>query len=244
MQKIQEQYIYFENLEKTIKTGLSLYLTALFVGCMISVIGLDDVFLHWSSADWMVVGEEFICVGVLYGILYFAIGKIHWLGELHVRLDKKFFGFLIKSNDVIYETLVSTLQNEDQLLFNNLTASKKTSLTKSIFHTLSEDSQLFDALLKSDIFRSWIHYWVTVYGSFTFLLLSLVSFLSAWLLADRGGKWFFGINWALAMFHLGVSSIMGRELVKKTGISVRQIVDMHKEKITRTLEQSLAALSA
>ena len=241
MLKMQEQYVYFERLEKTVKTGLAIYVTALIVGCFTACMGVDNLLLHWSSSDWMIVGAELVIVASLYSVLYYAAGKIHWLGELHIRLDKKFFGFLVKSNDVIYRTLVSTLHNDDQLRFHSLSESRKTSLTETIFSKLSEDSQLFDALLKSNIFSAWIKYWVTMYGSLTFLSLSFVSLIAGWFLSDTGGKVFFGIIWGLAMFHLIMSCILGRLLLKKTESSVQQMLETHKEEITLKLEESLAA---
>ncbi len=244
MHRISQQYIYFESLENTIKFGLALYVTALIVGCFTAVAGFDNLMSHFSAADWMIVAGEMALVGILFAGLYYLIGKVHWLGELHIRLDRRFFGFLLKSNDVIYRTLVSTLQGEEQVLFNKLPEAEKTTLTQSIFSRLSNDNQLFDDLLTSGIFRSWIKYWVTIYGSFTFLLLSLVTFVAALFSHDDGAKMFFGINWGFAILHLAVSSFWGRMLVRKTEASVQQIVEIHKKEITEALEENLAAHTA
>ena len=117
----------------------------------------------------------------------------------------------------------------------NLSSEKKGMITQSIFSNLSDDNLLFERLLSSGIFRNWIWYWVSIYGTFAFTLLTLSSFIIAWIQSEFFSKTYFTVNWMLALFHLFVSFIMGKFLVRKTKKTVQLIVSSHELDIANVL---------
>ena len=94
-------------------------------------------------------------------------------------------------------------------------------------------------LIESGIFRSWIKYWVSIYGTFVFLLLTCITFIGMAINGEREYKLFFSVCWAFALTHLVINVIWGKYMVKQTERSVRQIVETHGDEISRTLQQSL-----
>lgn len=240
MENTPSRYRYFENLETTIKFALAIYVMLLLLGLFVNIIGEDVLAGQAFNKGIAFVIVSALLTGGLFIGLYYSIGKIHWLGELHIQLDRKLFGFLLKSNDTIFTTLVTALPQGEQQEFHNLHSDKKGALAQTIFNNLPNDLQLFDSLLRSGIFRLWIAYWVTIYGTSTFAALTIASFVAAWIRMDHYGKSFFGINWGLALLHLALSLYLGRQLVRKTRTTVNGIVASHEEEIARALRNNIA----
>ena len=168
-----------------------------------------------------------IMVFSLFFGLYYLAGKVRWLNELHVRLDHRFFGFLNKSNDAIFSTLITALPPNEQSHYRSFPNEKKHKTTQSIFSNLSIDNELYTALFQSGIFKMWIRYWVTIYGTFAFILLTTGSFTSLIVRLDSSVRDVFTLSWILALLHILLSVVIGRYLVKRTQATVQQIVDTH-----------------
>jgi hypothetical protein len=235
MHEVKKQYNYFESLEHTVKTAFALYLVIYAGGMIVTLLGVENLFSFLKTHSLMF--SLVACAFVLAMFFAFAsvIGKINWLGELHIRLDNRFFGFLDRSNDVIFRTLISSLEPDEQTRFFKLPAAKKNTITKSIFSNLSDENHLFDRLMSSGIFRNWIWYWVSIYGTFTFTLLTLSSFLIVWIEKERFSTPFFAITWAFALSHILVTVLIGKFLVKKTQRTVQFIVGSHRMDIANIL---------
>ena len=228
MQTVRKGYNYFESLENTVKTAFAAYLVFFVSGMILTLLGAENVltFLQTHSALFSVIASVFI-LAIFFGLM-FTIGKINWLGDLHIKLDRRFFGFLERSNDIIFRTLISALKPHEQQRFLKLPPEKKGTITQSIFSHLSDDKRLFEKLLHSGIFRIWIWYWVSIYGTFAFTLLTVSSFLIAWIQSQLFSIPFFTINWILALFHLFVSVLIVKYLLEKTKKTVQLIVAAHQ----------------
>lgn len=234
----RRQYAYFENLEKRIKVTFAVYLTILLCGVVIVAAGperLSGVALT-TPATTAVTG---LMIAGLLAATFILIGKVYWLGDMHVRLDRMLFGFLPMSNDTIFLTLASSVTAEEQHLARELSAESKGAMTQSLFRNLANDRGVFNDLLDSDIFRAWIWYWMALYGTAVFSLLSVGSFLSAWFGGDEWGRILFALMWVLALVHLATSIGLGRYLLRRTRRVVEQIVAKHHDQIAQVLRIGL-----
>lgn len=239
MTEAKIQLNYFENLENTIKIGLAVYLTVFVIGFALTFAGFAVISAILPANGLFALLLVILILTSIFVIFYYSVGKISWLGELHIRLDRQFFGFLVKSNDAIFTTLISALHHDDRHPFHKLTEEERTAFTKLVLSKLSDDYRLFAILLESGIFRSWIKYWVSIYGTFVFLLLTLVSFILMLIVQSPDVRMLFSICWILALTHLIVNVIWGRYMVTRTEGSVRKLVDTHGDEIARALQQSL-----
>src|SRR5260221_4292146 len=102
MHTAKKRYSYFESLENTVRIAFAVYIVFFVTGMILTALGADKVlfFLQTHRALFSVIGSVFV-IGVFFALIYF-IGKINWLGDLHIPLDSKFFGFLAKSHDIIF----------------------------------------------------------------------------------------------------------------------------------------------
>jgi hypothetical protein len=239
----KNKFNYFENLEIIIKKGSAAYLLILITGMAMVLINPATIFSLTNNHLFEVfVSACLFLVGGFIG-LYYLVAHFGWLGELHIRMDKMFLGFLIRSNDVIYQTLLSALPPEDQAAAAAFSGKIKEKLAQSIFTKVSNDNKLFDLLLRSDIFRFWMRYWIFLYGIFTFTLLTIVSFVAVILRAGMYDKEFFIISWCFAALHIGLSIVMGKYLIRMTVSTVGQIVVAHKETISQIIHVYLPGAS-
>jgi hypothetical protein len=240
----KSQFAYFESLEKTIKVALALYLLAFCCGILIDVIGFGT-FLEQVHKIELPIGLLVIAnlVGLFYGLLY-GINKVHWLGELHIWLDQKFFGFLKKTNDIIFHGLLVALDPSERDSAVNIAPGEKGALAKSIFSQLANDNELFEALLESGIFRTWIWYWIAIYGTLIFTLLAVGSFAAAVMGQGGSAKSFFAITWILALIHFAVSLSMGFHLLRMTRSTLDSIVSSHKDEIAGLLRANINTFQA
>jgi len=239
MLTLRRQYIYFESLEKTIKIAFALYLTLLVGGATIIILGIDTFLdlVRSGNLEVLIYGG-FTSLG-LYFLLFYGVGKISWLGDLHVWLDKEFFGFLAKSNETIFQSLTYALDPDEQHAMRNFDPTKKDSIAQSIFSHLSNHDQLFQTLLSSGIFRLWIWYWILIYGTFTFTILSIITFLVVATGVDMYAMPVFTANWVLALTHLVFNLLLGFYLIRLTKQAVDNIVRFHHNEITSLLRENI-----
>jgi hypothetical protein len=236
MQTVRKQYNYFENLEKKIKSALAIYLVLFVIGSIATILGIRNVIAFAQLHTTLFAATASVFVIFAFGSLLSVIGKIDWLGELHIRLDKQFFGFLERSNDTIFRTLISVLTPQERRHFQSLPSEKKGTIAQSIFSQLSDDNNyLFNKLMNSGIFQNWIWYWISIYGTFAFTLLTVSSFAAAWRELASFSKPLFTLVWILALTHLFVSIFIGKFLVNKTKKTVQAIVDVHQMDISNVL---------
>ena len=235
----ETKYNYFENLETVIKKGSAAYLLVFIFGFVVVLFSPALLFsLLNSHAVEVMVPLIIFLVGGFLG-LYYMVAHFGWLGELHIRMDKMFLGFLIRSNEVIFSTLISILPPEDQAVVTEFSGGIKEKLAQSIFTQVSSDNKLFDLLLQSDIFRIWMRYWIILYGILTFTLLTIVSFAAVLFRSGLYDKTFFTVSWCLAVLHIGLSIVLGRYLIRMTILMVGQIVLAHKETVMQIIRQYL-----
>jgi hypothetical protein len=230
------QYNYFESLEKKIKSALAVYLVLFALGMITTILGMTKVVGFATLHPAMFSAASGLFIIIAFGSFLVVIGKVDWLGDLHIKLDKKFFGFLEQSNETIFHTLLSVLGKGERKHFQNLPADKKGTIAQSIFSQLSDDDNyLFNKLMNSGIFQNWIWYWISIYGTFAFTILTVSSFAAAWIKLAFFSKEFFAFFWGAALLHLFVSIFIGKFLVNKTKNTVQAIVDAHQMDIANVL---------
>ncbi len=235
----QSQFAYFENLEKTIKVGFALYLLFFLAGCTSVLLGskiLNDLLHHGRFVE---VGSAVIAFGAAFWGIYWSTSRILWLGEIHIWLDKMLFGFLKKSNTIIFDGLIVALPQEERETAVNIGTGEQGLLAQSIFSQLAKDSQLFATLLQSGIFRYWIWYWIMIYGTFLSSILTAVSFFNILLGSDPGGKILFAVFWILALLHLAATLWLGFFLLRMTKQTVDSMVFSHQNEIASILRSNI-----
>jgi hypothetical protein len=240
MKKRDSKHEYFENLESTVKVTLAVYLTILLFFTTLLLLNESVILAFLSTTGpWLVLGGTAAMLAVAFVLLYYGISKITWLGDFHIRLDQTLFGFLDRSNDAIFQTLASALTTGERKTASGFTPQHKNEITHAIFSSLATDRDLFGELLRSGIFRSWIWYWVATYGTFTFGILTLGAFARVWLNGSELPRFVFTLNWIMTLVHFVACIFLGRFLVGKTGRSVRQIVDAHRDAIANVLRLNI-----
>ncbi len=239
MQTAKNQYTYFENLEKAVKIALLTYIMIFLCSNMIIIVGAETIMNLFNSSKLIIIIAMVICfIGLLIGLIY-GMSRINWLGELHSWLDKRFFGFLDKSNEIIFQEISLALEPEERKQISRMGRRERSVLAKSVFSQLANDNDLFAALLRSDIFRVWILYWIMLYGTFVFTILSTETFISIIIGSDATAKLLFTIFWSLSLAHLGLSLMIGYKLLKMTKKTVENIVHSHQEDIASVLKNSM-----
>jgi hypothetical protein len=232
-------YAYFSSLEKTIKVALAFYLLVLLIGSILLIAGVGPVWRAISRVSDGAIYSSFLAI-VAFGGLYTVVSRIHWLGEMHIWLDRRFFGFLEKSNDIIFQAVVRVLESDDQSAARDMGSEERYSMIQSLFSRLADNFHLFDELMESGIFRSWIWYWVLNYGTFTFSLLTLATFVAMLTGGGPLARTMFTVCWAGALAHLSVNIVLGNYLTRMTKKVSESIVLTYKPQITLMLRESFA----
>ena len=165
--------------------------------------------------------------------------KVSLGGNLHLWLDRHFLGFLKKSNEAILRSLLMVLKPAERLHAEKLDKEKQNTLVQSIFAFLSNDAQIFDILLTKKIFRVWTLYWVVVYATLIFLLLTIASFVTVAASIDTYAKMLFLVFWVLTFFHLFLAVTLGNILVSMSRKVVDAIVYSNKQQIVFLLREKL-----
>jgi hypothetical protein len=232
-------YEYFSSLERTIKLALAFYLLILLVGFAWLAQGVGETWESLRRIDNSALYAVLLFLTAAGG-LYYIVSKIHWLGELHIWLDRRFFGFLEKSNEIIFQAVVRVLESEDQSYARDLGSDERYSMIHAVFLRLAENFRLFDSLMESGIFRFWIWYWVMNYGTFTFSFLTLGSFIAMLTGGDPLVRTLFTVCWSAALGHLAINLILGHHLTGMTKNVSESIVLTYKPQITLMLRESIA----
>jgi len=236
----RRQYAYFETLEKTIKVGLALYFLVLLCGILLTLFGIRPIQDFWEESRTVAMTVSFGTLAGFFGIVYWGTSKIQGLGEVHVWLDETLFGFLKKSNDIIFDGLLTVLRPEEQKVAVRITPDDQGAIAQSIFSKLSSDANVFQVLVRSGIFRYWIWYWITVYGTFVFSVLTTVSFIAVIGKIDPHINAIFSALWLLAFAHLGLTLLLGYLLIRMTKQVVWSIVFSHKNEVATILRTNIA----
>jgi hypothetical protein len=226
---------YFISLERTVKSALAFYLTVLAVGFVMIALGTARATELARDADAVIsAGAGLIMAGA--GSWY-LVSTIHWLGELHIWLDSRFFGFLKKSNDVIFHTFLKALEEEDRARAQLLGADQREKFMRAVLTRLADDSGLFRSLMTSGIFRLWIWYWVMNYGTFACTILCFVAFavmLGGNVTATRP---IFSFFWAGALIHLAANVMLGNILTRMTRSVSELLLDSIRPKLALLLKE-------
>ena len=175
MANASSHYAYFENLEKTIKVALAIYVFCFLLGALTLAVGSSEALLSSAKASPLPMALSGVALLGAY-LLLRKINKVHWIGELHIWLDRKFFGFLSRSNEIIFQTLLFALKPAERDRAYELDPRDRESIAETIFSKRAGNNHLFPTLLRSGIFRFWIWYWVANYGTAIFSLLTVVAF--------------------------------------------------------------------
>ena len=235
MQPEKKSYAYFQELERLTKAGLVAYLVLLTFGIIITTIGVDKAFNFFIHMKLCEVLFLILASINLLQILTRGVNKIQWLGEAHIWLDQKFFGFLFKSNDIILRELLMILEPKERAMIYTLVQQERTAIAQSVFSNLAEDRSIFERLLKRGIFRSWIWYWIAIYGVFVFCLLSAISLSKSILIPTIYAKTFFTSIGLVAVFHIIMILFLGKNLIFTTKRIMQEIISLHHSEILTLL---------
>ncbi len=235
MPKAEIQFTYFKDLEKLTKSGLMAYLILMIYGLLITIVGIDTTFYFITNIK---LCESLLLTLISVNLIYFflhGINKIHGLGELHIWLDKKFFGFLHKSNEIILRELLVLLEPHERSVVESLVRYEQTAIAQTIFSHLAENQSIFERLLKRGIFRSWIWYWIAIYGLFVFILLTLTSFSKFLHLPTIYSQAFLISIVVVTALHLIIIYMFGYNLLFATKRIMREIINLHYTEILTLL---------
>src|SRR6267143_3184911 len=126
MQIAENKSPYFRDLEQLTKAGLVAYLMVLVAGSALAAAGIEIAYNFMVNIQLCCsLLVTVLTLNVLY-IFIRAVNRIHWMGELHVWLDKRLFGFLLKSNDIIFREFVILLEPNERLAFDTRSGPEKT----------------------------------------------------------------------------------------------------------------------
>ncbi|MBI5021665.1 MAG: hypothetical protein HZB59_09525 [Ignavibacteriales bacterium] len=239
MNTIEIQYNYFKDLERLTKTGLYSYLFIFVWFGIIATVGTKNIFTLMLYPELCEVFLILLGSINLFQIIKLISDKIQWLGEFHIWLDNKLFRFLYKSNEIILRELLILLEPKERSVLDQLTSDKRTLIAQSVFAKLSEDQSIFADLLRRGIFRSWIWYWITMYGISIFLLLTVVSAIKIIFLPTIYSKVLFISIGSFAGLQIVLGLILGYNLIRVTKKIIREITDLHGIEIITLLRSQM-----
>jgi hypothetical protein len=235
----KSQYRYFLSLDKTVKLAAAFYLVILMGGTGVIWLGISQFARDIQSgrlAAPLIFGGTMILA--FAGLLY-SMGRITWISDVHARLDGHFFQLLEQSDKILIKGLILALPPEDRAQADSLPPGRKEALANAAFLGLAQSNSLFAHLLHTGIFRFWISYWISLYGTFVFIILTVESFSLVLRGVDPYAKIAFTISWALALLHLGLGVLLGRLLFRMTGDVAKLLVRLHGDEIATLLKDKL-----
>lgn len=235
MQTAENQYAYFQDLERSTKSGLIAYMYLLISGLTIAVVGIDSTFSFIMNIKLCEALFLTLLTINIIQLLIRGINKIHWLGDVHLWLDGTFFKFLHKSNEIILRELLVLLEPSERSVLDKLGIKERSAIARSIFSHLAEDQSIFESLLKRGIFRSWIWYWIMIYGVFVFVLLTLTSLSKSLFDPTIYSKAFFISIGVVAFLHLLISLSLGYNLIFVTKRIIREMTGLYDTEIVSLL---------
>jgi hypothetical protein len=226
---------YFKDLEQLTKAGLIAYFHLFLWGVVCTSIGIENVFQFLLNAQTcQSLFLSLLSVNILY-ILIRVTNAIDWLGKIHIWIDNKFFKFLFKSNDIILRELIILLEPEERVLVDKLGRGTKSAIAQSIFSHLAENPSIFERLLRRNVFRSWIWYWITLYGTLAFSLLTLIAVSRIYFVPSVYTSTFFMSIGSVAFIHILMIYFMGNRLLSRTKSLMKEITDRHYTEILSLL---------
>ncbi len=237
------QYRYYLSLDKTVKFGSALYLLLLIGGTAGIFIGIQrlayDLGADRLEAPLLFAGG---LVAVFIGSL-FIVGKISWIADAHAFLDGNFFRLLEKSNIILFHGLVVTLEWQERDHVAELEPAQKGALAGIVFNGLARNNSLFTHLLRTGIFRLWIWYWIALYGTFVFTILTVESFSLVLKGVDQYAKTVFTVSWVLALAHLLIGILLASRLLGMMSDVAGLLVRAHRAEIASLLRKNMGGKS-
>ena len=233
------QYAYFQDLERSTKSGLVAYFTILTLGIISSLAGIQTVYHFLTN---MRLCETLLSTLLTLNILQIFIkllNKVSWLGEFHIWLDQKLFRFLFRSNEIILRELILVLDTKERAIIDSLVASEQTAIARSIFANLAENHSIFANLLRRGIFRSWIVYWIMIYGVFVFIILILATLLKLIIVPSVYGQAFFIAIATTGILHILFTIMQGIKILFTTKQIIRELIEFNHDEILELLRQQL-----
>lgn len=236
--EIEYRFGYFLQLEQMAKVALASYAAVLFAGTLITILGVDSIIGEWTAGSYRsIILSLFGVVGIFIGIFALA-EKICWIGKFNAWLDKKFWGILGQSNGVLSHTILQSIGFPAAHAASFFDANDKDSATQNIFRKLAGEDNIFQFLLDTNIFRLWMLYWMFLYGSLTFSILTVGFFLSFLLTMAPITRMCFVTSWILALFHIALGFLLGKYLVRMTRSTARIIASSYANEIVGMLGTS------
>ncbi len=237
--QLESQYGYFLRLEQMVKTALAVYGAVLVTGALAIALGIDSIIEEVLRGNYrLLVLIVFGTVGIFLGT-FTLVGKVRWISKLNIWLDRTFFKILDRSNTILSDTLFDSVDSDFQQSHTFSDDQNKHSFAQDIFRRLAGDDHLFQYLLESNIFRFWIWYWILLYGSFTFTLLTAALFTSVALGVTVATKSLFASFWFLALLHIGLGYFLGNHLIRVTQSTATKILNSYRDEIAAMLKGSM-----
>jgi ABC-type multidrug transport system fused ATPase/permease subunit len=237
--ELKKVHRYLGDLEGRIRFALTSYVLVLFLGSFIIGVGFDKLSRFSESTRPELLFLISVAALATILVLVYTLSRIGWIGELHISLDRRIFGFLKRTNTTIFGSLLSALKPEDRKKVAALAPERQGTLVQSVFSALSNDAELFQRFLKTKIFRNWTIYWISVYGTLTCSALTVVAFVFVALALDRYAGLLFVIAWLLAATHLSIVLGLGHRLVTISKSLVDSMVESHQQQIAKTVRENL-----
>jgi len=235
----ESQYHYIEILDRRIKIAASTYLVIFLGGTALILSGIERMAMDLATRQFKIPLIFASCLVAVFLGLYYGVGKIRWITELHSWMDRRFFRLLDKSDLILFEGLIIALDPEERKEASDLQTMRRESVAKSVFAGLANDNSLSNHLFHTGVFRLWIWYWIAMYGTFAFSLLTVESFSLMLRGVDQFGRIAFEVSWLSAVGHLLVGVVLGYRLLGLMGHISRILVMSHRDEIATMLRRNL-----
>ena len=235
----ESQYHYIEILDRRIKIAASTYLVIFLGGTALILSGIERMAMDLATRQFKIPLIFASCLVVVFLGLYYGVGKIRWITELHSWMDRRFFRLLDKSDLILFEGLIIALDPEERKEASDLQTMRRESVAKSVFAGLANDNSLSNHLFHTGVFRLWIWYWIAMYGTFAFSLLTVESFSLLLRGVDQYARMAFEVSWLSAVGHLLVGVVLGYRLLGLMGHISRILVMSHRDEIATMLRRNL-----
>ncbi len=231
--------LYLANLERDIQSAFAISIFSLLVGVTLNSFGMRYILNACMAAS----AEIFILTGLtstaLYKALVLTVQKFPTIGQLHVWLDKWFFGIMKRVNEIIFQSLLTVLEPRERQLAANLEPMKQDNVVKNVFSKLSNDTELLAKIKQSGLFQNWTWYWVMVYGTITFSVLTIVTFVVI-LSGVEYEKIVFIAFWLPSLLFLSTTLLLGVRLKRLSKRVVRQMICSHRFVIHTVLKENIS----
>lgn len=239
MNTVEIQYNYFKDLERLTKTGLySYFFLLVWLGALVTL-GMKNAVSFLSTAQDCEIILVILGSINLFQLTKLLSDKIDWLGEFHTWIDNKLFKFLYRSNQIILRELLTLLDPSERVILDRFTADRRTMIAQSVFSKLADDESIFADLLKRGIFRSWIWYWITMYGISIFSILTTAAAIKMAVAPTVYAQVFFVSLATILVLQLLLGLILGKNLIRVTKTIIHEITDSHKDEIISLLRSEI-----